>query len=396
LKPNAEGLVMHAVVVGAGIVGASVGYHLARQGVSVQILEAGRPGAGTSSATFAYLNAVRSSGDYAALRLRAIQYWDQLAAEIDATDVVHRDGSIFYTSTAADAAELERHVSEASSAGLVCQRWTARAVVEELEPDLILPDTDHPIVRMPEEGRIEPAPMIGRLLAAACDLGARVASGEHVEAVDRRGSSVRVVTNLRSLDADCVVYCVGPQTEAALRRLGVDLPVRTQPGVTIVTRPLPVRLRHVVYAGKIHFKPDGGGRLLAGRTDYRKDMPDERESRARARETVSLLRPWLRGIGDGDEIEAVRVGVRPIPADGLPMVGPVPGVGNAYVAVMHSGVSLGGLMGRLLAEEIVSGTENAALLAYRPQRFLNGAPRRDDFAPWGPGDDVKTTIAAHA
>jgi glycine/D-amino acid oxidase-like deaminating enzyme len=386
---------MHAVVVGAGIIGASVAYHLARQGVSVQVLEARRPGAGTSSATFGYLNVVRSSGAYAALRLRAIKYWDQLAGEIGATDVLHRDGSIFYTSTAADAAELARHVADSSSAGLICQRWTTRAVVEELEPDLILPDTDYPIVRMPEEGRIEPAPMIGRLLAAACDLGTRIASGERVEAVDRRDSGVRVVTNLRSLDADRVIYCVGPQTEAALRPLGVDLPIRTQPGVTVVTRPLPVRLRHVVYAGKIHFKPDGGGRVLAGRTDYRKDMPDENERRARAHETVSLLRPWLRGIGDGDEIEAVRVGVRPIPADGLPMVGPVPGVDNAYVAVMHSGVSLGGLMGHLLAEEIASGTENAALLPYRPRRFKAGAPRRDDFAPWGPGDDVKTAVAAN-
>src|SRR5262245_54986841 len=143
---------MHAVVVGAGIIGASVAYHLAREGVSVDVLEARRPGSGTSSATFAYLNVVRSSGNYAALRLRAIKYWDQLAAEISATDLLHRHGSMFHAGTDADAAELERHVVNASAAGLICERWTPRAVVESLEPDLILPDTHHPIVRMPEEG----------------------------------------------------------------------------------------------------------------------------------------------------------------------------------------------------------------------------------------------------
>ena len=386
---------MRVIVVGAGIIGASVAYHLARKGIDVQILEAKRPGVGTSSATFAYLNVVRHADAYAALRLDAIKYWDQLAAEIGGADLLHRDGSIFYTNTAADAAELERHVAASSSVGLVCERWTARSIVEKLEPDLILPDTDYPILRMPEEGHLEPVPMIGRLLAASSTFGAEIVSGERVETVDISRDRVRVITTTRRLDADRIVYCVGPQTEAALRALGVELPVRAQPGVTVVTRPLPVRLRHIVYAGKIHFKPDGGGRVLAGRTDYRKDMPDEAEAWARGRETASLLRPWLRGLSDETEIEAVRVGVRPIPADGLPMVGTIPGLDNVYVAAMHSGISLGGLMGRLAAEEIATGAETAALAPYRPRRFLDGAPRRDEFAPWGPGDAIKTPAATN-
>src|SRR5262245_17124601 len=136
---------MRALVIGAGIIGASIAYHLARKGIEVQILDAKRPGTGTSAATFAYLNVVRHAGDYAAMRLDAIRYWDQLAAEIGGTDALHRDGSLFYTNTEADAAELERHVAASSRIGLVCERWTARSVVEKLEPDLILPDTDYPV-----------------------------------------------------------------------------------------------------------------------------------------------------------------------------------------------------------------------------------------------------------
>jgi glycine/D-amino acid oxidase-like deaminating enzyme len=383
---------MRVIVVGAGIIGASVACHLARRHIEVQVLEASRPGAGTSSAGFAYLNVVRSAGSYAALRLDAIKYWDQLASEIGGADLLHRDGSIFYTNTDADAAELERHVAASSAIGLVCERWTARGIVEKLEPDLILPDTDHPVMRMPQEGCLDPVPMIGRLLAASRASGAEIVSGERVEAVEIGDGGVRVITTTRRLDADRVVYCVGTQTETALRGLGVELPVRARPGVTVVTRPLPARVRHVVYAGKIHFKPDGGGRVLAGRTDYRKDMPDEAEVWARGRETASLLRPWLRGLGHENDIECVRVGIRPIPADGLPIVGAVPGFDNVYVAVMHSGISLGGLMGRLVADEIITGFENAALAPYRPRRFLNGAPRRDEFAPWGPGDAIKTPV----
>ena len=74
------------------------------------------------------------------------------------------------------------------------------------------------------------------------------------------------------------------------------------------------------------------------------------------------------------------------------MVGPVPDMPSVTLAVMHSGISLGGLMGRLLAAEIVDGIEDTDLARYRPQRFIDGVGTRTDFAPWGPGDEIKIAI----
>ena len=52
-------------------------------------------------------------------------------------------------------------------------------------------------------------------------------------------------------------------------------------------------------------------------------------------------------------ISEVNVGVRPVPLDGFPVIGEVPGVMGVFLAIMNSGVTLGPLVGQLLAAEIL-------------------------------------------
>ena len=66
------------------------------------------------------------------------------------------------------------------------------------------------------------------------------------------------------------------------------------------------------------------------------------------------------------EIKNVMLGVRPVPKDGLPMVGWVDGV---YAATMHSGITLGPLIGQLVAAEVM-GTPQAVLAPFRPDRAM--------------------------
>ena len=72
---------------------------------------------------------------------------------------------------------------------------------------------------------------------------------------------------------------------------------------------------------------------------------------------------------DKIEIDKVGIGWRPLPLDGLPIVGYLDNVPNTYIAVSHSGVSLGPLIGRLVTEEILYQTSNKLLNDFRPQRF---------------------------
>jgi glycine/D-amino acid oxidase-like deaminating enzyme len=68
-------------------------------------------------------------------------------------------------------------------------------------------------------------------------------------------------------------------------------------------------------------------------------------------------------------IVQTRVADRPIPADGFPSVGAVPSVPGYYEAVSHSGITLGPVVGRLLASEILTGHRDEMLADFRPERF---------------------------
>ena len=72
------------------------------------------------------------------------------------------------------------------------------------------------------------------------------------------------------------------------------------------------------------------------------------------------------------KVEGARVGIRPMPEDGFPCVGAVSARPGYYEAVTHSGVTLGPLVGRLLAREILAGEVDALITPFRPERFARG------------------------
>ena len=67
-------------------------------------------------------------------------------------------------------------------------------------------------------------------------------------------------------------------------------------------------------------------------------------------------------------VAGVRIGVRSVARDGMPVAGVAPTIDNLYVLVAHSGVTLAPILGRLVADEVAGG-DGAALEAYRPARF---------------------------
>ena len=77
---------------------------------------------------------------------------------------------------------------------------------------------------------------------------------------------------------------------------------------------------------------------------------------------------WLPAL-TGIKVEASRIGVRPMPPDGLPMLGYLPGAENFYAAVSHSGITLGPLWGRVVTQEVYAGRPDPRLEPYRPTRF---------------------------
>ena len=356
------------VVIGAGSVGANVAYRLAQRGARVTVLDAGAPGGGTSGASFAWLNAFRKTPrPYYELNLASMDEHARLAEELGGGYWQHRHGGIHWAAPA-EAAALRETAERLEVWGYPVEVITPAAAME-LEPDLVIGEDVGEVVFTPTEGYVEMVALIGALLAAARRLGVTVPPNHRVVGVLREGDRVVGVRTEQGaeLRADVVVDCAGPLTDDVARLAGVDVPFDRVPGRLVYTNPVATTLKRPVHAPGGHFRPDGAGRIVLAHGDH--DVTYRDETTWTPEQSLDAIRPHLRPLA-GARVEATRVGVRPMPRDEKPMVGPLPGLDGFYVVVSHSGVTLGPLWGRIAAAELLDGTPDPRLGPFRPARFL--------------------------
>jgi glycine/D-amino acid oxidase-like deaminating enzyme len=148
---------------------------------------------------------------------------------------------------------------------------------------------------------------------------------------------------------------------------GVRIPVFPKPGTLVLTVPLPPLVRSVIYSPNIHLRQQADGRMLVGES-WTMDAEDTDLSLARGRRLLERAASFLPELAEA-HVETMKLGVRPMPKDERPIVGPVPGLSGFYVAVTHSGVTLAPLIGQLVAQEVTTGQPSPLLAEYRIERF---------------------------
>lgn len=357
------------IVIGAGCVGASVAYRLAERGAKVTVLEAGAPGGGTSSASFAWTNSFhKTPRDYHDLNVASMEEHAALAKELGGGSWLHQDGALAWEEAPASRARLEQAVERLAGWGYAVQRISPREA-RELEPDLFIAPHVAEVVWTPVEGYVETGPCIGALLEQTSRLGAAIRSGERVTGVIRSGNRIRGVTTEKGarFEADAVVDCAGIASDEIARLAGISMHLDRVPGRLIYTSPVATTLRRPVHAPGVHFRPDGGGRIVLAEGAHDQVWRDSAEPwpAERSLAAVAVHLPRLTGA----RVEATRIGVRPMPPDEMPIVGAIPGLDGFYVIVSHSAVTLGPLWGRIAAAELLDGIVDPRLAPYRPTRF---------------------------
>lgn len=358
------------VVVGAGIVGSCLAHELARAGERVVLAEPGRPGGGASAASYAWLN---SNGfddpGYHALRVLGMSAYAGLADALGTGEWLHATGAVRVAGSDTEAKELRARVARKRAAGYPAELLAA-AEAARTEPALArLPEPPAAVASFPAEGYVDTTTLIGCLLAEFRRLGGVVARAR-AQALLGDGAGVRTTDG--DLTADRVVVCTGADT-SLLADAGFGLAARGPVGATVITAPVPVRMRGLIHYPDLTARPDGGGRLLLHATGIDECLRPEDSglSRESVAELTGRARSWL-GLGPEDlDVAEVRVSVRPHPPDGLPVVGPVPGAPGAYVVCTHSGVTLAAILARLVTGEIRSGEADPLLAPYRPRRFVS-------------------------
>jgi glycine/D-amino acid oxidase-like deaminating enzyme len=361
-------------VIGAGIVGAAVAFRLARSGEArVWIVDRSCPGSGTTSASFAWANAnEKTPRDYFELNRVGLEEHFRLRNELPGgAPWLHPGGNIEWADDEASLEGLERRVERLRSWRYAAEWREASWVNEVLEPNAAFPSPDTPVAYFSEEAWVDAPRLANTLVELARHKGAEARFGtavEEIEPGDRRMWALRLQSGER-LPVDVVVIAAGPEADRVAALLGRALPLRPSKGLLARLAVGGAPIGRLLHSPHVNLRPDGPERVVVhhGSVDKKLESDPETEEFL-AQELVERARWMVPALGSA-EFESLQVGVRSMPEDGLPCVGGVSKLPGYYEAVTHSGVTLGPLLGRLLAREILTGEVDPLIAPFRPDRF---------------------------
>ncbi len=363
------------VVIGAGVVGASVAYRLATGGARVTLVDRGRPGAETTSRSFAWLNANdKPPPAYHALNAEGIQAHRRLRDALGSGPWLHETGNVTCAVGEEDAASLRGRVQRLQDVAYPAELISAERAAD-LESRVRWPGGSGSAVafaHFPLEGWAHGPTLVRCLVEAVRERGAAVREDDAVVAIERAGerlAGVRLASDER-VSADAVVVAAGRFSDEVARLDRVELPLAPTCGLLAITAPVEGGPRGVVHLPGVHFRPDGDGRVVLQDADTDAMVAADTPPDPALPGCTELLRRAHRYLPDlaGTPIVEARVGIRPMPSDGFPVVGAVTGRAGLYLAVTHSGMTLGPLLGELLSAEILGGAPDSRLGPFRPDR----------------------------
>ena len=354
-------------VVGAGVIGAAVTFYLSRLGARVTVVDATARPAGASFATFGWINANGKQPDhYFELNRDGMAAHADLARQLGDESWLHGAGSVEWAG--ADGLEaLEARVESHAARGYPAEMIDSTRL-RELEPALTVTDGTR-AAYFASEGWADTVALVGLLLAAARQQGARVLLGTRVTSFETgSGDRVEIATDRADAPAvDLVVNCAGPDAASIAALAGLRLQTEGPVGINVVTSSGRA-LNRVVRSPSAHFRPETGGRVMVAAPAADAELANGADPNELAPRVVAAAAEHLPALRDA-AIDEVRVARRAIPADGLPVVGRTAEAPWLYHVVTHSGVTLAPLFGRLVAEEIVNEADHERLEPYRPYRF---------------------------
>ncbi len=347
------------LIIGAGITGAALAYQLSRRGETVTIVSTQAEGGLASAASFGWLNASYFlNRPHFHLRQEGLAAHRRLTKALPGLPTTWQ-GCLWYEATG-DA--QEETASDLTNLGYQVQRLTRAQVAKRLPALGPVPET---ALFFPEEGVADPAILARALIAAS---GAKVVRATVEALTVQKGRVTSIATDLGPMQADRVILATGTGTPALLEPLGTALPMLKRPGLMVRTNALPPICPVVLATPDQEVRQDPNGALIAPASSGHQS--DHAETLGAFPVVVNATLMRLRSLFPDHDIHFAHqaMAMRPVPGDGLPVVGQGPAEG-LWLAVMHSGATLAPVVAEYLAAEIMGGPETPLLADFRPARF---------------------------
>ncbi|WP_170345503.1 GcvT family protein [Ruegeria atlantica] len=375
------------LIIGGGIIGCSIAYHLARSGeTDVVLLERASLTEGATWHAAGLVGQLRSSRNTTRMLKRSVALYDRLAEETGMAFDWKKVGSLRLAATKERLLEAKRLATMARSFDLEME------IISAAEAKTLFPYIDAKGLEgaafIPSDGHVDPAGLCQAIATGARMHGARIRQSVEVTDFEIHNDRItKVMTSEGDYEADTVVLAAGMWSRELAAKLGVVVPACAVEHQYIVTEPLPdpdlvKRLPTLRDPERlVYYKPDAGGRLVIGGYEdntlpfgdrgipgafVRQLLPDNLERFAPLAELAGQVTPVVNTVG----LRQVINGPIPYSADGDFVMGWAPELRNLMLATgFLYGIAAGGGAGEMIAEWIVDGRPSLDLWPLDVRRF---------------------------
>jgi sarcosine oxidase subunit beta len=384
------------LIVGGGVIGNSIAYHLARQGRQVLVIDRAQI-ADSPAASWASAGGVRRQGRHPAeamLAIEAIQRWKTLELELEADLHYRRGGNLLLAESDTEASQLSKFVDQQHEMGFANVQF-----VDRKEALSIVPGLNDRVVAgsySPDDGQADPVLTTRAFAKAAQHHGASYWTGINTSSLFiHKDHTAGVKTERGELKAEHVILAAGAWSDELAATVGLRLPIRTRAFQMILSTPSPsYQLEPVISAVSrvLSLKQVANGAFLLGGGWLGDPSPDRRSYVMRSTNIQSnwaTARELLPVLGD-QQIARSWCGLEAQSFDDIPFIGQVSGLSGLTLAVGFSGhgFALAPAIGRCVADQI-NDLSTPELEALNPTRILTFSPEsieaflnettRDDF-----------------
>ncbi|MBL4646587.1 MAG: FAD-dependent oxidoreductase [Rhizobiales bacterium] len=373
------------LIIGGGIIGCSIAYHLAKSGEKdVVLLEKAGLTEGATWHAAGLVGQLRSSRNTTRMLQQSVALYDQLEAETGLAFDWKKVGSLRLAASKDRMLEARRLATMAKSFGLEMQIMSPQEA-KDLFPYIETKGLEGAAF-IPSDGHVDPASLCQAIASAARSHGAVLKQGVTVTDFEtHNGAITKVMTSDGSWEAETITLAAGMWSRELGHKLGLIIPACAVEHQYIVTEPIPgfpeglPTLRDPDRL--IYYKPDAGGRLVIGGYEdntiafgergiagdfVRQLLPENFDRFEPLATNAAQLTPVLNEVG----IRQVTNGPIPYSADGDFVMGPSPKISNLMLATgFLYGIAAGGGAGKMIAEWLVEGRPSLDLWPLDSRRF---------------------------